>query len=83
MYKLEYTDHVKSRGNKDKKRDQVPNKFKRSGAVDLTVKKSLAVWRNSSSGSEEFKYPEDASMLAIKDEEDVFNLVFTFYRKIR
>ena len=45
------------------------------------MKKAFAVWGDSSSESEESECPEDASMLAIKDDENVFNGMFTFMAK--
>lgn len=43
--------------------------------------KSLGIWGNSSSESDESEYPGDASMLAIKDDEDVYNSIISFMAK--
>ena len=53
----------------------------RRGIVDHVVKKALGVSSNSSSDSEESEHPEDASMLALKDGEDVFDAMFAFMEK--
>lgn len=45
------------------------------------VKKSLVIWRNSSSEFERSKHLEEASMLAIKDDDEVFDIVFAFMEK--
>ncbi|KAH0689265.1 hypothetical protein KY289_016623 [Solanum tuberosum] len=56
---------------KNKRRDPIPDKKGRKvGVADNVVKKALAVWGDSSSDSEESKHSEDASMLAVKDDED-------------
>lgn len=72
MHKIKHNDYVKFGGDKAKKQDQVPDKFKRRAIADMIVKKALVVWKNSSSESEESRHYEDVSTLAIKDEEDVF-----------
>lgn len=81
MHKLKYKDCVKFRRDKDKKRDHVSHKSKRRVATDLIVKKALVVWDNSSSASKEFEHLEDASMMAIKYEEDVFDSMFAIIEK--
>ncbi|XP_049381315.1 uncharacterized protein LOC125845854 [Solanum stenotomum] len=59
----------------------VPEKKARKAAIDYVVKKAFAVWEDSSNESKESECPEDASMLAIKDDENVFNGMFTFMAK--
>ncbi|XP_055835086.1 uncharacterized protein LOC129903561 [Solanum dulcamara] len=49
--------------------------------VKSGVKRALAIWGKSSSDSEESEHPEDASMLSIKDDEDVFDFMFAFMAK--
>lgn len=45
------------------------------------MKKALSVSGNFSSKSEESEHSEEASMLAIKDDEDVFDVMFSFIAK--
>ncbi|XP_055821824.1 uncharacterized protein LOC129890275 [Solanum dulcamara] len=53
----------------------------RKATTDLVVKKTLGVLKNSSSESEESEYPEDASMLVMKDDDKLFNTFFSFMEK--
>lgn len=61
-----YKDYVKTSGEKEKKRGQVPKNSKRRVKTNQIMKKALGVWGNSSRESEEFAYIGDASMLVIK-----------------
>jgi len=45
------------------------------------VKKAFVVWGNTSSDSEESEHPEDVSMMAVKDDEDIFNSIFSLMAK--
>ncbi|KAH0688877.1 hypothetical protein KY289_016235 [Solanum tuberosum] len=65
MLKAETKEYQRPVGEKDKRRDL----------------KAFAVWGDSSSESKESECPEDASMLAIKDDENVFDGMFTFMAK--
>lgn len=42
------------------------------------MKKVLAVWENSSSESEKFEHTEDASLMAVKEDDKIFNQIFRF-----
>ena len=42
------------------------------------VKIALAAWEDSSSDSEDFDEPNDASMVVVHDETNIFNEMFTF-----
>ncbi|KAK4713349.1 hypothetical protein R3W88_019256 [Solanum pinnatisectum] len=68
-------------GEKDIKRDPVPDKKARKVAADYIVKRTFVVCGDSSSELEESKCPEDASMLAIKNDENVFDGMFSFMAK--
>lgn len=58
---------MKLGGDKEKQKDQVPNKSKRKAAIDYVVKQTLSSWGDLSSESGESEHPEDSSMIAIKD----------------
>ncbi|MCD9560828.1 hypothetical protein HAX54_019634 [Datura stramonium] len=52
---------------KGRRRDQVPEKFKRREIVDHVVKQALAACGDSSSESDMPEGPEDASMMVVED----------------
>lgn len=79
MQKLVHKEHVNQRG--DRRSDQVLEKSKREILADLVVKKALVVWENFSSESKELEHPEDASLLRMKDDDNVFNTLFAFMAK--
>ncbi|KAH0717219.1 hypothetical protein KY285_013250 [Solanum tuberosum] len=66
---------------KERRRDQVPDHAKRKANVDHVVRKAFAVWGNASSYSEEGEPHEDVSMMAVKDNEDIFNSIFSLTAK--
>ena len=72
---------VKFGGDKNKSRDHVCDKSSRRETVYHVVKKALFVSGDFSSDSRESEYSEDASMLAVKDDEDVFDVMFAFMAK--
>ncbi|XP_049406072.1 uncharacterized protein LOC125869660 [Solanum stenotomum] len=63
---------------KPRKRDLVPDSARRKAHADQLVRKAFAVWGNDSSESEEnAESYENVSMMAIKDDENVFNSIFS------
>ncbi|XP_015075551.1 uncharacterized protein LOC107019652 [Solanum pennellii] len=71
-----------ARGEKDKRRDLVPDKSARKAAAHYVVKKALAAWGDSSSKSGDSNCPKDESMLVIQDEANVFNGMFSLVAKL-
>ncbi|XP_055816036.1 uncharacterized protein LOC129885688 [Solanum dulcamara] len=80
MHKVEYKEYVRNRA--EKRRDLIPDKKGRKAETDYVVKKAFAVWGNSSSDSEESTHLEDASMVAVKDDEEVFDSLFAFMAQL-
>ncbi|KAK4731298.1 hypothetical protein R3W88_024286 [Solanum pinnatisectum] len=68
-------------GDKDKRRDLISDRMGRRVFADYVVKKALAVWGYSSSDLDQLEHPEDVSMLTVKDDENVFNTMFTLMEK--
>ncbi|XP_049399696.1 uncharacterized protein LOC125863713 [Solanum stenotomum] len=65
-----------------RKKDLVPDSARRKAHADQLVRKAFAVWGNDSSESEEdVESYEDVSMMAIKDDENVFNSIFSLMAK--
>ncbi|XP_049405388.1 uncharacterized protein LOC125868860 [Solanum stenotomum] len=65
-----------------RKRDLAPDHARRKAHADQLVRKDFAVWGNDSSESEEdAETHEDVSMMAIKDDENVFNSIFSLMAK--
>ena len=65
-----------------RRRDQVLDNAKRKDHSDQLVKKALVVWVNASSESkEETDSPEDILMMAIQDDETVYNSIFSLMAK--
>jgi len=63
---------------KPRKRDLVPDHAQRKAHADQLVRKAFAVWGNDSSESEEdVESHEDVSMMAIEDDESIFNSIFS------
>ncbi|XP_049349519.1 uncharacterized protein LOC125814108 [Solanum verrucosum] len=63
---------------KPRKRDLVPDSALRKAHANQLVRKAFAVWGNDSSESEEdAESYEDVSMMAIKEDENVFNFIFS------
>jgi len=61
-----------------RKRDMVPDHARRKAHADQVVRKALVVWGNDTSESEEDdENHEDVSMMAIKDDESIFNSIFS------
>ncbi|XP_049347721.1 uncharacterized protein LOC125812241 [Solanum verrucosum] len=77
--KHEFQDYA--REDKNKRRDQVSDYVGRKANADQVVKKVFDVWGNPSSDSEESEHHEDVSMMAVKDEENVFNSMFSLMAK--
>ncbi|KAH0771660.1 hypothetical protein KY290_015641 [Solanum tuberosum] len=67
MLMVETKEYQRPGGEKDIRRDPIPDKRARKGAADYVVKKVFTVW--------------DASMLDVKDNEDVFDGMFAFMAK--
>ena len=76
MLKNENKEHQKPRSEKENRRDLVLGKRDRKAAADLVVKKALDAWGDSSSDSEDPDEPNDVSMVAVHEEETVFNEMF-------
>ncbi|XP_069151990.1 intracellular protein transport protein USO1-like [Solanum lycopersicum] len=77
LLKNENKEHQKSRSDKENRRDVVLDKRDRKAAADLVVKKALAAWGDSSSDSEDPDETKDVSMVAVHEEETVFNEMFS------
>ncbi|XP_015068845.1 uncharacterized protein LOC107013448 [Solanum pennellii] len=73
LLKIENKEHQKPRSDKEKRRDLVLGKSDRKVAADYVVKKALATWGDSSSDSEDRDEPNDVSMVAVHEEETIFN----------
>ncbi|XP_015060390.1 uncharacterized protein LOC107006327 [Solanum pennellii] len=73
LLKNENKEHQKPRSDKQKRRDLVLGKSARKVAADYVVKKALAAWGDSSSDSEDPDEPNDVSMVAVHEEETIFN----------
>ncbi|XP_049359192.1 uncharacterized protein LOC125823865 [Solanum verrucosum] len=69
-------------GEKDKRTNLVPKKNARKFAADYVVKKAFAVWGDSSSDLEESECSDDASMLDVKDDKNVFDGLFALMEKL-
>ena len=76
LLKNENKEHQKPRSDKENRRDLVLGKRDRKAVADLVVKKALATWGGSSSDSEDPDEPKDVSMVAVHEEEIVFNEMF-------
>ncbi|XP_069144607.1 uncharacterized protein [Solanum lycopersicum] len=76
LLKNENKGHQKPRSDKENRRDLVLGKRDRRAAADLVVKKALAAWGDSSSDSEDPDEPNDVSLVAVHEEETVFNEMF-------
>ncbi|XP_069148737.1 uncharacterized protein [Solanum lycopersicum] len=76
LLKTENKEHQKHRGDKENKRDLVLGNRDRKAAADMVVKRALAAWGDSSSDSEDPDEPKDVSMVAVHEEETVFNEMF-------
>ncbi|XP_069152828.1 uncharacterized protein [Solanum lycopersicum] len=76
LLKTENKEHQKHRGDKENKRDLVLGNRDRKAAADMVVKRALAAWGDSSSDSEDPDEPKDVSMIAVHEEEIVFNEMF-------
>ncbi|XP_069152835.1 uncharacterized protein [Solanum lycopersicum] len=76
LLKTENKEHKKHRGDKENKRDLVLGNRVRKAAADMVVKRALAAWGDSSSDSEDPDEPKDVSMVAVHEEETVFNEMF-------
>ncbi|XP_069147982.1 sporulation-specific protein 15-like [Solanum lycopersicum] len=76
LLKNESKEHQKPRSDKENRRDLVLGKRDRKATADLVVKKALAAWGDYSSDSEDPDEPNDVSMVAVHEEETVFNEMF-------
>ncbi|XP_027768496.1 uncharacterized protein LOC114074703 [Solanum pennellii] len=68
--KAENKEYQRPRGEKENRRDLVLDKSDQKVAADYVVKKALATWGDSSSDSEDFDEPNDASMSDDENTED-------------
>lgn len=82
MHKVEAKECQRLYGERDRKSNLVPNKISRKVATYYVVKKAFAIQGDSSSESYEYKCPKDTSMLIVKDNENVFDGIFTFIEKL-
>ena len=78
LLKTENKEYQKPRSDKEKRRDLVLGKRDRKAAADFVVKKALAAWGDSSCDSEDPDGPYDVSMVAVHEEETIFNEMFAF-----
>ena len=76
LLKNENKEHQKPRSDKENRRDLVLGKRYRKADADLVVKRALAAWGDSSSDSEDPDEPKDVSMVAIHEDQIVFNEMF-------
>ena len=76
LLKNENKEHHKPRSDKENRRDLVLGKRDRKVDADLVVEKALTAWGDSSSDSEDPDEPKDVSMVAVHEEETVFNEMF-------
>jgi len=82
MHKIEYKDYAKvTGGDKEKRRDKVPDKFKMRVAVDYIVKRAFDAWGNKSTNSDEPEHPDDTSMIVVKNDKYVFDSLFSLMDK--
>ncbi|XP_015057420.1 uncharacterized protein LOC107003608 [Solanum pennellii] len=77
LLKTENREHQKPRSDKEKRRDVVLGKNDRKAAADYVVKKALSALGDSSSDSEDPDEPNDVSMVAVHEEETIFNEILT------
>ena len=73
----ESKDYQKPRSDSENRRDLVPGNRDRKATADMVVKRALAAWGDSSSDSEDPDEPKDVSMVAVHEEEIVFNEIFS------
>ena len=78
LLKAKNKEYQRPWGKKEKCRDLVLDKNDQKVAPDYVVKKALVSWGYSSSESKDFEKPNDASMVVVHDEENVFNEMFSF-----
>ena len=78
LLKAKNKEYQRPRGEKEKHRDLVLDKNDRKVAADYVVKKALAAWGDSSCDSEDSDEPNDASMMVVHDEDNIFNEMFAF-----
>ncbi|XP_049373989.1 uncharacterized protein LOC125839052 [Solanum verrucosum] len=72
----------KTRDTRPRKRDLVPDHARRNAHADQLVRKAFVLWGNDSSESEEdVESDEYVSMMAIEDNESVFNSIFSLMAK--
>ncbi|KAH0682508.1 hypothetical protein KY290_023330 [Solanum tuberosum] len=73
MLKAETKEYKRPVGEKDKRRDLVPEKNARKFVANYVVKKALAVWGDSSSESGELECPDDVSILVVQVDAKIFD----------
>ncbi|XP_069145597.1 uncharacterized protein [Solanum lycopersicum] len=76
LLKNENKEHQKHRSDKENRRDLVLGNRDRKVVADMVVKRALAAWGDSSSDSEDPDEPKVVSMVAVHEEETVFNEMF-------
>ncbi|KAH0751737.1 hypothetical protein KY285_004885 [Solanum tuberosum] len=81
VFKAETKEYQRPGVEKEKKWDLVPEKNARKVAADYVVKKALVVWGDSSSESGESECLDDASMLAVQDDTNIFDGMFALMSK--
>ncbi|XP_049364246.1 uncharacterized protein LOC125829001 [Solanum verrucosum] len=81
ILKAENKEYQRPGGEKDKIRDLVPKENARKATTDYVVKKALVVWEDFSSESEESECPDDASMLVVQDDTNIFDGMFALMAK--
>ncbi|XP_070057774.1 uncharacterized protein [Nicotiana tomentosiformis] len=71
-------EHFKHNSDKAAKRNPVPDKcFKRKNTAHNVVKQAFAAWRDFSGESEEENDAADSSMMAVKNEANEYDSIFT------
>ncbi|KAF3642521.1 hypothetical protein FXO38_21059 [Capsicum annuum] len=73
-------EYLKTRGDKEKNRDQLPENSRKKAANMYAVKQVLAAWGDSSSDSGEDKKTGDISMLAVEDILVIYDFLFAFMK---
>ena len=76
LLKNKSKDYQKPRSDSENRRDLVPGNRDRKATADMVVKRALAAWGDSSSDSEDPDEPNDMSMVAVHEEETIFNEMF-------
>lgn len=82
LHKVEAKECQRTWREKDWKRNTVFDKKARKVAACYVVNKAFTFWGDSSSESDDSECPEDASMILVKDDENVFDGILFFMLKL-